>query len=125
MIMSENIYLFIYGLSTFRLLPASPSKGTRTPLTVRSAASSNIPANTTAPEAVKPKKIKHKSGDKGRAASDGALQEAGSGKENRKSGAKTGDGKLAIENLPQCHLVGRILSYSEIGEVWKTAALSR
>lgn len=39
-----------------------------------------------------------------------------------KSGAPA---KSPLDSLPQCHLVGRILTLPEIGEVWKTAALSR
>ena len=32
---------------------------------------------------------------------------------------------LEVDSLPQCHLVGRFLTGSEINEVWKTAVLSR
>lgn len=93
-----------------RLMPLSPSKGTRTPLATRSVNSIPYPGNKSSTD---DKREKRKVKDA--KAVDGS---------EKKKGTKTA-GTLAVENLPQCHLVGRFLSAPEINEIWKTAALSR
>lgn len=115
--------LSLLCISFFRLLPTSPNKGTRIPLVSQPQTSLNIQHDT-----VNLKTRKFEKGTKCTREDKFVLEEKG--KENQTcllntERVKTPIQNLSSETLPQCHLVGRILTLSEISEVWKIAALSR
>ncbi|XP_076441420.1 DEP domain-containing protein 1A-like [Babylonia areolata] len=95
----------------YRLLPVSPSKGTRVPLAVRT---SNI-----TPQPLKISK------DEKRSQPDKEEEKERTSVRKEETAVTAADPALAIDRLPQCHLMGRFLTGSQIGEIWKTAALSR
>ncbi|XP_025111005.1 DEP domain-containing protein 1B-like isoform X3 [Pomacea canaliculata] len=106
----------------YRLLPPSPSKSTRAPLVT--GPSTNVQSSVTQSEAKGTKKDEE--GHSYDADIEIHKKRNNSRESVREKPYKLGaPAKSPLDSLPQCHLVGRILTLPEIGEVWKTAALSR